>query len=72
MSDGGSTVGHATGVRAIVCGCDRANAQGAVKSVILADVDRLNWSLFPGPGLVRETRFRIPDGGLKARQGCFR
>lgn len=37
MSDGGSAIGHATGVRAIVRGCDRANAQGAGKSVILPD-----------------------------------
>lgn len=43
MSDGRSTVGHATGVRAIVRGCNRAKAQGAVKSVVLPDGDRLVW-----------------------------
>lgn len=47
MSDGGSAIGHATGVRAIVRGCDRANAQGAGKSVILADGNRLSRGLFP-------------------------
>lgn len=42
MSDGGRAIGHATGVRAIVRGCDRANAQGADKSVILPDGYRLS------------------------------
>lgn len=46
MSDGGSAIGHATGVRAIVRGCDRANAQGAGKSVILADGNGLSRGLF--------------------------
>lgn len=42
MSDGCSAIGHATGVRAIVRGCDRANAQGAGKSVILPDGNALS------------------------------
>ena len=44
MSDGSSTVGHATGIRAIVRGCNRAKAQGAVKSVVLPDGYSLVWS----------------------------
>lgn len=49
MSDGGSAIGHATGVRAIVRGCDRANAQGAGKSVILPDGNGLSRGLFGLP-----------------------
>lgn len=50
MSDGCSAIGHATGVRAIVRGCDRANAQGAGKSVILPDGNALSLGRFVMPG----------------------
>lgn len=55
MSDGCSAIGHATGVRAIVRGCDRANAQGAGKSVILPDGNALS--------LGRGGRFVMPGAG---------
>jgi hypothetical protein len=56
MSDGCSAIGHATGVRAIVRGCDRANAQGAGKSVILPDGNALS---LEGRG----GRFVMPGAG---------
>jgi len=59
MSDGCSAIGHATGVRAIVRGCDRANAQGAGKSVILPDGNALS--------LGRGGRFVMPGGGHGGR-----
>lgn len=63
MSDGCSAIGHATGVRAIVRGCDRANAQGAGKSVILPDGNALS--------LGRGGRFVMPDadGGGHGSRG---
>lgn len=55
MSDGCSAIGHATGVRAIVRGCDRANAQGAGKSVMYPDGNALS--------LGRGGRFVMPGAG---------
>jgi len=55
VSDGCSAIGHATGVRAIVRGCDRANAQGAGKSVMYPDGNALS--------LGRGGRFVMPGAG---------
>lgn len=55
MSDGCGAIGHATGVRAIVRGCDRANAQGAGKSVMFPNGNALS--------LGRGGRFVMPGAG---------
>lgn len=69
MSDGGSAIGHATGVRAIVRGCDRANAQGAGKSVILPDGYGLSRGLFAavavGAGAPLGPLNRVPSAGRR-------
>lgn len=83
MSDGGSAIGHATGVRAIVRGCDRANAQGAGKSVILPDGNGLSrgtaqFSLAVGLGAPLGPLNRVPrtrlalDAAMARRRSILR